>query len=792
MNDPGILQNGQPVKSTLRSDMFEPYAILSLILRNWYFFLIAIGIAFLGGRFYINHTKPTYRTSATLLINDTEDRPMVDNSELLQGLGLPGGYRNIQNQMMIIKSGSLIERTLRELPFEVEYYFKTMRNKIPIYPETPIKVLSENGSPFPQNTEFSITFLGNNMFIIESEAESFSFKETSSFGQTIEMPGGRFRIECWDEDWLNKNQEEQLYFNMPNITRIVRYYASRLKVEQVNREGSMLRLSLQGTNRAKDADFINKHIEGFQAISLMRKNTEADRRLSFIDDQLIDITDSLQITENRLQQFRSTHRIMDLSAQGQAIIGQATLLENERARLELEANYYDYLADYLAKDVIGEIPIVPITMGITDPGLTKLVDELSVLNGQVTTRGAGELNPLQRNLEQRISNTKAALHETLNGLRRANSLARAENQAQITRSNAQASSLPVTERQLLGIERKFRLNDELYTFLLETRAEQLMQKASNRPDSEVIDSADARFSILISPIPMKIHLVGIGGAVGLTFLILFMGYIFNKKIKSEDVRRMTSLPLIGHIPHSVEKVNTVVLDSPASTISENFRQLRSRIQFFTKEAKSPVILITSSMPGEGKTFTAINLASAYSLLGKKTILIGFDLRKPKIFQDFDLSNEHGLSTWLIGQDKLEDIIQKTSFQNLSIIAAGPVPPNPSELTALGKTSELFKILRADFDLIVVDSSPIGIVSDTIHLASMADVCILVIRPGHTLRDMLELALNEVSTNDVKDIGIVLNAIQSNKKQYGYGGRYGYTNDTKSSLKGIVKTRKRKK
>ena len=198
------------------------------------------------------------------------------------------------------------------------------------------------------------------------------------------------------------------------------------------------------------------------------------------------------------------------------------------------------------------------------------------------------------------------------------------------------------------------------------------------------------------------------------------------------------------------------------------------------------------MPGEGKTFTAINLASAYSLLGKKTILIGFDLRKPKIFQDFDLSNEHGLSTWLIGQDKLEDVIQKTSFQNLSIIAAGPIPPNPSELTALGKTSELFKILRADFDLIVVDSSPIGIVSDTIHLASMADVCILVIRPGHTLRDMLELALNEVSTNDVKDIGIVLNAIQSSKKQYGYGGRYGYTNDTKSSLKGIVKTSKRKK
>ena len=201
-----------------------------------------------------------------------------------------------------------------------------------------------------------------------------------------------------------------------------------------------------GTNPGKDVDFLNKHLEKYQRISLDRKNAEAERRIQFIDDQLIGISDSLLITENRLQQFRSSNRVMNLSAQGQAIIGQVTLLENERARLSLEADYYDYLADYLDKNDSGEIPIIPITMGINDPGLTRLVEELATLQGQLSTTGAGEMNPLQRNLAQRVRAAKDALRETLNGLRRANSLARSENQQQINKANVQIGRASCRER----------------------------------------------------------------------------------------------------------------------------------------------------------------------------------------------------------------------------------------------------------------------------------------------------------------------------------------------------------
>lgn len=762
-----------------QSSGLDPLAIFNLVKRNWYWFVITTLFTFFCAKFYISHTMPVYQTAVTVLINETEDRPLVDNSELLQGLGLPGGMKNIENQIMVLKSRALTERTLEQLPFEIEYFIKTFRNRLPIYPDSPVRISSETVIPLPKDTEFSITSLGNNTFRLASESEYYPFERTARFGDTLQVTSGTFKVECADETVFQGVKDQVIYFTIHSMPGLVNYFNSRLTVEMLSREGSILRISMAGTNSARDADFLNKHVEGFQAISLDKKNTEAARRIQFIEDQLVGISDSLSNTETRLQQFRSSHRVMDLSAQGQSIIAQVTLLENERARLNLEANYYDYLADYLAKNASGEVPIIPITMGITDPGLTRLVEELAELQAQLSARGAGEMNPLQRNLEQRVRSTKEALKETLNGLRRANSLARSENQEQINKANSQASALPVTERQLLGIERKFRLNDELYTFLLETRAEQEMQKASNRADSEVIDPADPRYTYKISPNPMKIYFLGLFAGFGLPFLVIFLNFLFDNRLKYEDIKRLTQLPILGNMPHNTDKTNKVVFENPNSALAESYRLLRARMQFLTKEAKSPVILVTSSMPGEGKSFTTINLASVYSLLGKKTVIVGFDLRKPKIHNDFKVMNDRGVSTWLIGKDKLQDVIQETSYENLSVISSGPVPPNPSELTALGKTEELFKLLKERFDYIIVDSSPIGLVSDTYHLASMTDACLLVVRPRHSLKDMFERTLSEISERSIRSISLVVNDIKSDGKQYGYGEKYGYTSEKRS-------------
>jgi capsular exopolysaccharide synthesis family protein len=732
---------------------------------------------------------PLYRVSSTILINEESENQSINNEQLLNGLGLPGGLRKMDNQIMILSSRALTERALKELPFQIEYYYKTVRNSIPIYPEIPIQVLSNSRIPLPMDVEFSVTYMGNNMFSLDSESDYYVLHKQATFGQPIEIQDGNFRIELKDGEWFNKIKDKKLYFTIYSQTNLINYFHSRLGVELLSRQGSIIRISMVGKNMAKDVVFLNKLADIFQKNSLNKKNLEAERRIQFIDDQLVGITDSLVITENKLQQFRSSNRVMDLSAQGQAIITQVTLLENERARLSLEADYYDYLSNYLAKDASGEAPIVPITMGITDSGLSRLVTELADLQGQLSSRGGGEMNPLQNLLTQRVRSAKDALRETLNGLRRANSLAVSENQKRISKVNSQASALPVTERQLLGIERKFKLNDQLYTFLLETRAEQQMQKASNMADSEVIDPADEATANIVSPSQSKIYFVGLFAGFGIPFSIIFLFFLFDKKLKDEDINMITDIPVVGNIPHNTEKTNTVVFDYPNSVIAEAYRLLRSRMQFFVKDTKAPVILITSSMPEDGKTFTAINLASVYSLLGKKTILVGFDLRRPKIFKDFDLNNEKGISTWLIGKDNLEDIIKETSFENLSVISAGPVPPNPSELTSLEKTEELLKLLKERYDYILIDSSPIGIVSDTIHLASLVDSCLLVVRPKNTIKDMLKKAIEEIKINDFKGVSLVINDIQSDSKHYGYGEKYGYTNDKDRPLKHLFKRKK---
>jgi len=569
--------------------------LFPLILKNWYWFLISIVTVVLLVRFYIEHTMPVYRSSATILINTSDDRASTDNSHLLLGFGLSGGMQNLENQLMVIKSRDMIESTLEGLSFEIEYYYKTIRNKIPLYPVAPIRVVAENELVLPKDVEFSVRYIGNNSFIVKSGSKGYPLEKTAVSGDTIETPRGRLVIECRNPEWFSNNTESTVFFVNHSRTRLVNSFLKRLIVEKVSREGSILKISMEGTNRSKDVDFINKHIEGFQTISLNRKNEEADRRIMFIDNQLVGISDSLSLTESRLQQFRSSHRVMDLSVQGQSIIGQVTVLENERARLNLEANYYDYLADYLAKNETGEIPIVPITMGITDAGLTRIVEELADLQGQLSARGAGEMNPLQRNLEQRVRTSKEALRETLNGLRRANSLARSENQEQINRANAQASALPVTERQLLGIERKFKLNDELYTYLLEIRAEQEMQKASNRADSEVIDPADARFSPVVAPDKIKLNIIGLIAALGIPLIIIIISHLFNNRLKYEDIKNRSVIPVVGNITHMDDHSSFALFDYPNSGIAESFRILRSRMQFLIKDTTSPVVLVTSSL-----------------------------------------------------------------------------------------------------------------------------------------------------------------------------------------------------
>jgi len=763
-----------------RTDNVNVRRLLLMMWRKWYFYFIAI-ITFVAAAYlYITYKIPSYRVSTTVLIEEEESATGLD---LVEGFAVRPGSQNLENQILVLSSYTLIRKTIEELPFEIDVYRKGLLSKASYYPMSPLRI--EPGKDgLPYNIEFVFEHSYNDMFYLTSSPKSGPRLDTIlSFGQTIKYQNGSFIIYPQPELEEVYKSGKKIYIQFYDKERLTITYIERLQVENATRDGTIVKISLEGTNMIKDIIFLDKLTEVFINENLEKKNREAIRTIEFIEAQLNNVSDSLSLTETQLQEFRSRNMIMDVSAQAQQIIDQAVVLENEKARLSLEGNYYKYLEEYLSKEDTKEAPIAPASMGIEDPLLASLMQELAGLQAEYFSSGAGERNPLQGQLVMRIKNTKESIKETLNGIKLANQMAFEENAQQINRLNNQASRLPVKERQLLGFERKFNLNNVLYTFLLQSRAEAQIRKASNTPDNELVDPA--RSTGPVSPNSRNIYALAFSLAIVLpTLLIYLINAIHNQVTCEEDLSTISQLPVVAHFPHSRLSYNTVVLTEPESRISEAFRSLRTRMEFFTKEVKCPLILVSSSMPGEGKTFAAINLASAYSLAGKKTILIGFDLRRPTISKSFELNGEAGLTNYLIGKKTLDDIIYETGFKNLHLIPSGPIPPNPGELISLDKTKILFSTLKNRYDFIIVDSSPIGIVSDIYPIAAISDVVLIMVRHGHTKKNVLSATLSEVQYNGISAMSLLLNDVKSrgNSYRYAYKYKYEYKSSSKKKLK----------
>lgn len=775
MNPKTLLNSKKP--QTSQSDFFNIQKIFFMVARNWYYFIVSLIVVGTMGYFYIQYTPPTYRVTTTLLIEEGDNMRMSSGSEnILQGIGLHPGAQNLDNQIDILSSRTLIRKALGELPFDIDCFRQGLVKTVSFYPLDPIDVIPNFNSDFLYNKVFSLKALEHNMYSLEFKKNLFIKEDTIVFfGSSVDFQGATFNVIPNEGILQMSTSKQKIYFVIYEIKILVEQYRSRLKIQTTSKDGSIIKLILEGTNKTKDQIFLDKLTEVYLTSQLEKKNLEANRIIEFIDEQLVDISDSLVITENRLQEFRSTNRIMDISAQAQQIINQAVALEDEKARLMLESNYYQYLTEYLSQENVQEIPVSPATMGIDDPLLARLIQELSGLQAEYFSSELGDRNPLQSQLEMRINNTKRSLSEIIQGIKRANKMASDNNKTQIRRLNIDASGLPIKERQLLGIEREFNLNNVLYTFLLQKRAEAQIQKASNKPDNELVDPATADLMPIAPPAAM-VYLFAIILGLGIPLIVMILADAIQKKINSEeDIGLLTNLPLVGHIPHSRLSYNTVVLNEPQSNIAEAFRSLRTRMEFFTMETKSPIIMISSTMAGEGKTFAAINLASAYSLAGKKVVLVGFDLRRPNFPTIFGINGKVGLSTYLIGKLSINDIIVQTEFQNLHVIPAGPVPPNPGELAASQKTIELFARLKEEYDFIIVDSAPLGTVSDNYSAAAIADANIIVVRHGRTLKRFLESTLSEVQTVGIKGLSLLVNDFKLKRSSY----RYNYNNKYES-------------
>jgi capsular exopolysaccharide synthesis family protein len=403
--------------------------------------------------------------------------------------------------------------------------------------------------------------------------------------------------------------------------------------------------------------------------------------------------------------------------------------------------------------------------------------QLSILTKNNYNYSSNQTNPGIELVNYKIQNTIATLKENIKNILKSNEISINEINRRIGEIDAEISQLPETEKELIGIKRRYKLNDDIYTYLLTKRAEAGIAKASNVPDNKILDYAREDNAVLISPKRSLNYAIALIIGLLIPILIILMLDFFNDKIvERKDVEETTSIPILGEIGHNNKETDMVVLEKPKSSIAESFRTLRTNIQYFNIDMadKTRVISITSTISGEGKSFCAINLASIFALGDKKTLLMGIDLRKPKLHRELNTDNIKGLSTYLVGTHTLDEVIIPTHQNNLFFMPAGPVPPNPAELIETTKMVNLVNLLKEKYDMIIMDTPPIALVTDALLLAKYSDINLFVIRQNYSRKNMVKLINELFQEKGFKNVGIVINDIKiQGYYGYTYYGNYGY-------------------
>lgn len=765
---------------------------VDLLIRNYKLFIISILIAFALAA-YINFTSvPMYKISSSVLIkeNDKQTMSRPDINDYLNS-SLLGSSLNFQNELWVLQSSPVVEKTVKNINLSVSYFRKTKFNNIDAYGNAPFKILFSPNHVQPLNVKFEIVFNNSGTFQIKSEGKEVKFydyrteeykyeKEDWKFqingtpGKLIETQDLAFIVKIDSTRKISPKEQAEYSFMFRDQNAIARAYKERFKFEVIDPKATVIEITFVTESVKKGKDVVNELMKVYSDQNLARKNHIASITIDYIEKQLGEISDSLSMTENNLQQFRSANQILNVAEQATGISSQYVLLQNQRAELVTRKRYYDYVADYMAQNDDYSNMINPASMGIPDQILTNLMTELIAAQSQKSNLidNKQEKSPLVNKLTIKIDNIKKSIADNISAVRQTTDISLDEMNKRIAKIQAQISQMPKTEQQLGGFERKYRLNDAIYNYLLEKRAEAKITQASNLPDDIIIEPAMQSGSGPVSPNTSKNYILAFILGLGLPFSYLVARKTLNNKIESqESLERITSVPVLGKILHNYKKISNVVFEYPKSPIAESYRVLRTNFDFAMKGGSHKVIMISSCIAGEGKSFNAMNVAMSYAQLGRKTILINFDLRKNAFYFDKPDNGSFGLSSFLINKVDLKEIILKSPDEKLDYIDSGPIPPNPAELIALEETKQMISRLKDSYDYIIIDTPPLAQVTDGFLLMEFADLKAIVVRYNYSKKKIVAMVLKDLKHKNIENVCLILNDNRIKSDQYGYG--YGY-------------------
>ena len=789
-------------KDKLGEQSEEQVNIQELLFRyliHWPWFVVSIIICIACAWGYLRLTTPIYNITATVLIKDEKKGGGANMSSELEKMGLDGfvsSSSNVDNEIEVLRSKSLAREVVNNLGLFVTYMDEDEFPSKELYHTSPVLVslTHQEADKLPGRMEINMILqptgaLGVQITVGEKEYRKQFDKLPAVFPTdegTVAFFANNDTLSAVRPENITKERHITAFINRP--FSVSKGYVNSLSIAPTSKTTSVVVISLENTNTRRGRDYINKLLEMYNINANNDKNEVAQKTAEFIDERIGIISKELGSTEQDLENFKRSAGITDLSSEAQIALTGNAEYEKKRVENQTQINLVMDLQRYMKGN---EYEVLPSNIGLQDAASAGAIDRYNqmLVERKRLLRTSTENNPTIINLDTSIramrTNVQATLDATLKGLQ----ITKEDLAREASRYSRRINDAPTQERQFVSIARQQEIKSGLYLMLLQKREENAITLAATANNAKIIDEALADDNP-ISPKKTIVYLAALVLGVGLPVGVIYLIGLTKFKIEGRaDVEKLTSLPVVGDIPLADEKTGSIaVFENQNNLMSETFRNVRTNLQFMLENGKN-VILVTSTISGEGKSFISANLAISLSLLGKKVVIVGLDIRKPGLNKVFNIpKKKHGITQYLTNTTaNLMDFVQPSDInKNLFILPGGTVPPNPTELLARGGLEKAIETLKANFDYVILDTAPVGMVTDTLLIGRVADLSVYVCRADYTHKAEFTLINELAENNKLPNLCIAVNGLDLNSrkygyyygygkygKYYGYGKRYGY-------------------
>lgn len=742
------------------------------LLAHWRWFLLTGVVALIGAYIYVHATTPVYQASASVVIKDSDgsDKAIDELFQKVAPASLASSNTQIEDEMEILRSRSILLQVVNELNLHTKYKVKDGL----FYNEMSAPPISAALDEVSMDTLHGALLIqiekAGERYAVSSAVDDVCVTETfAGFPAFIETPAGRCTLRLLPGHTFS----EAMKVNICRPIDAVNYYSKQLTVSTTSKKTSIISLTFKDTDKKRAETFLDKLIEVYNRDAMDDKNKVTGNTLIFLEERLDSISYELGFVEKHLEQYKQKERLSDIKTNMTLDLNTNNEYEKKLLDVEMQLNMTTYIYNYLLDDK-HRFSLLPVNTGISDTELMRLINEYNkeLLERERLMKTMKTDNPTLVNQDVRIDALRRNVVSSVAGVKDGLNIARTDILRKTKYFNSRIGNMPKQEREFNNIDRQQQIKANLYLMLLERREQAAISLAATMNKARVIDTpltADAP----IAPRSMMVYAGSLFLGCVMTAGVILFGGIFRTRIMSVTEVESTQLPVIGIIPFAKEGVG--VEEGRNGIMEESFRRLRSNLRFLTEEGDKKCILMTSTVSGEGKSFISINMALTLAFLGCKVLVVGLDIRRPRLAEYFGIKSRMGMTSYLSGTDvRPEDIIFPSGVhEQLFVVPAGPVPPNPAELLERPKLKEAFTYFREQFDYIIVDSAPVGMVSDTLSLNKVTDFTLYVCRMNYTHKNALPEIVEVQRSGQLNQISLVVNGGNLAEKKYGYGGRYGY-------------------